>query len=305
MAHQILITGGTGLVGTRLTTLLKERGYSVGYLSRSKDPIKGVSVFRYDTKNNFLEEGALEGVEHLIHLAGAGVADGRWTEDRKKVIIDSRTETIKLVAQKLKDAQISLKSFISASGSSYYGQDTGNAQHTEDAPAGKDFLSEVTVLWEKAADQISNLGVRTVKLRTGVVLSLEGGALPKIAQPAKLGLGAPLGSGSQWMSWIHVDDLCRLYIEALENESWYGTYNAVASPPVTNADLTKQICEVLNRPQFLPNVPAFALRLAFGEMASVVLGSNYVINHRIANETNFIYEFPDLKEALKNLYHQQ
>ncbi|PWJ60074.1 hypothetical protein CLV98_101250 [Dyadobacter jejuensis] len=302
MAHQVLITGGTGLIGTRLTTLLKERGYSVAYLSRRKENIPGVTVFRYDVATNFIEDGALDGVEHLIHLAGAGVADGKWTTERKKTIIASRTETIGLIAKAVKERNIALKSCISASGSSYYGQDTGDTQHTEDAPAGKDFLATVTVLWEKAADQLAHLGVRTVKLRTGVVLSKEGGAIPKIALPAKFGLGAPLGSGKQWMSWIHIDDLCRMYIEAMENSDWEGAYNAVAHPPVTNKALTLHICKVLGRPQFLPNVPAFALRLVFGQMATVVLGSNYVLNHRITSETNFIYEFPEIKEALENIF---
>ncbi|GLU50771.1 NAD-dependent epimerase [Dyadobacter frigoris] len=302
MAQKVLITGGTGLIGKRLTTLLLKKGYEVAYLIRKKSNIPFVKVYEWNVKNNYIEAGALENTAYLIHLAGAGVADQKWTEERKKEIFSSRTDSIELISRELKKRNISLKSFVSASGSSYYGEDTGDIQHTEMSPSGKDFLSEVTIEWEKSADSVKQLGVRTVKLRTGIVLSNDGGAVPKMAQPAKFGFGAPLGSGKQWLSWIHIDDLCRLYIECMEKDSWEGAYNAVAFPPATNEDFTKHICKALDKPQWLPNVPSFALRLVFGEMANVVLGSNYVINQRIKDETNFKYEFPDLPEALKDVF---
>ncbi len=301
MAQKVLITGGTGLIGKRLTALLLQKGYEIAYLTRKKVNIPSVKVYEWDVRKNYIEDGALENTDYLIHLAGAGVADERWTEERKKEIFSSRTDSIELIARKFKELNIRPKSFVSASGSSYYGEDTGDIQHTEHSPPGKDFLSEVTIEWEKAADQIAALGVRTVKLRTGIVLSNDGGAVPKMAQPAKLGFGAPLGSGKQWLSWIHIDDICALYIQCLENESWVGAYNAVATPPATNEYFTKLLCKALDKPQWLPNVPAFALRLTFGEMANVVLGSNYVINQRIQDETDFQYQFPDLLEALKDV----
>lgn len=302
MAQKVLITGGTGLIGKRLTTLLQKKGYEIAYLTRKKSNIPFVKVYEWDVKNNYIEAGALENTTYLIHLAGAGVADEKWSEERKKEIFSSRTESIELISRELKKRNIRPKSFVSASGSSYYGEDTGDIQHTEMSPPGKDFLSEVTIEWEKAADSVKQLGVRTVKLRTGIVLSNDGGAVPKMAQPAKFGFGAPLGSGKQWLSWIHIDDLCHLYIDCMEKDSWEGTYNAVAFPPATNEDFTKQICKALDKPQWLPNVPSFALRLVFGEMANVVLGSNYVINQRIKDETDFKYEFPDLLEALKDVF---
>lgn len=301
MAQKVLITGGTGLIGKRLTTLLLQKGYEVAYLTRKKINIPSVKVYEWDVKNHYIEAGALENTDYLIHLAGAGVADERWTEARKKEIFSSRTDSIALVAEKVKELNIHLKSFVSSSGSSYYGEDTGDIQHTEQSPPGKDFLSEVTIAWEKAADKIGALGIRTVKLRTGIVLSKDGGAVPKMALPAKMGFGAPLGSGKQWLSWIHIDDICRMYIQAMENESWNGAYNAVATPPATNEYFTQQICKALHKPQWLPKVPSFALRLAFGEMANVVLGSNYVINQRIQDETDFQYQFPELLEALKDV----
>ncbi|MCF0049396.1 TIGR01777 family oxidoreductase [Dyadobacter sp. LJ53] len=295
---KVLITGGTGLIGKRLTQLLLEKGYQVAYLSRKKTSIPSVQVFEWNVDKGYIEEGALENTDYLIHLAGAGVADERWTGERKKLIISSRTETAKLIHKTLTEKNIRPAAFVSSSGSSYYGEDTGDIRNTESSPPNSDFLSQVTVVWEKAADDMAALGIRTVKLRTGIVLSNEGGAIPRMAAPAKLGFGAPLGSGKQWVSWIHIDDLCRMYIAAMENESWEGAYNAVAAQPVTNEELTKQICITLGKPQWLPNVPAFGLKLAFGEMASVVLGSSYLINERIAKETNFQYYYEELDKAL-------
>ena len=298
MGKKVLITGGTGLIGKRLTQMLLKQGYEVAFLSREKSNIPSVQVFEWNIQKGYLDEGALDNLHFLVHLAGTNVGEGRWTEERKKSILESRTESIRLIARKLVEKQIKPAAFVSASGISYYGQDTGEARNTENTPAGNDFLSHVSFEWEKAADEIAALGVRTVKLRTGIVISKDGGAIPKMALPARFGVGAPLGSGKQWMSWIHLDDMCRLYIEALENGSWQGAYNAVASPPVTNEALTKAICKALNRPQWLPNVPAFALKLAFGEMAAVVLGGSYVVNERIADETGFVYQYGDLGSAL-------
>ena len=302
MQQKVLITGGTGLIGKRLTEILLSKGYQVAYLSRKKVAIPSVKVYEWDVEKAYIEDGALDDTAYLIHLAGSGVAEGRWTEERKKTIISSRTESIELIAKKLKERSIQPKAFISASGSSYYGEDTGNVKHTEDSPAGNDFLSHVTVVWEKAADTIADLGVRTVKLRTGVVLSKDGGAIPRMAQPARFGFGAPLGSGKQWVSWIHLDDICKMYVEAMEDDSWRGVYNAVTGQPATNEELTNQICKALDKPQWLPNVPAFALKLVFGKMSSVILGSSYLVNKRISSETDFKYDFPDLEGAIGNIF---
>jgi uncharacterized protein len=299
MGKKVLITGGTGLIGKRLTQMLLDKGYEVAFLSRKKTNIPSVQVFEWDINKGYIEEGAVDNVHFLVHLAGSNVAEGRWTEERKKSILESRSGSIRLIARKLAEKQLKPAAFVSASGISYYGQDTGNKRNTEATPAGNDFLSHVSVEWEKAADEIAALGTRTIKLRTGIVISKDGGAIPKMALPARLGVGAPLGSGKQWISWIHLDDMCRLYIEALENENWQGAYNAVAAPPVTNEELTNAICKVLHRPRWLPNVPAFALKLVFGEMAAVVLGGNYVVNERIENETGFSYRYGDLESALQ------
>ena len=301
MKETVLITGGTGLVGRRLTALLLEKNYDVAYLSRRKENIEGITVYRWDIEKGYIEDQALETADYIIHLAGAGVADKRWTAKRKQEIVESRTKSIELIAKELQSRPFKVKAFVAASAIGFYGADTGNEHLNESHPSGSDFLAHVTRSWENASELMDNVGIRTTKLRIGIVLSSEGGALPKIAAPVRWGLGAALASGKQWVSWIHIDDLCRLFIEALENEKWQGIYNAVGPQPVTNLEFTRQIGKVLKRPLWLPNVPAFALQLAFGEMAEVVLGGNYVLNQRISKKTDFAYSFPTLNEALTDV----
>lgn len=306
MAKNVLITGGTGLVGTRLTELLLQKGYTVSYLSRSAGSEgsaiqPGVRVYGWDIEKGELDAEALREADYLIHLAGAGVADKRWTRERKQEIITSRTASAGLIAAGLETVRHRVRAFISASAIGFYGADTGRQIMTEESPSGSDFLAEVTRRWETAADAIAQLGIRTVKLRIGIVLSGQGGALVKIAQPVRLGAGAPLGSGKQITSWIHVDDLARLFVYALENESMQGGYNAVAPNPVTNEKLTHLVAQVLDKPLWLPKVPAFGIRLAMGEMAEIVLGGNHVLNGRIARETAFTYRFTEAKKALQDL----
>lgn len=289
------------MIGSHLTTLLLEKGYEVSYLSRKKEPIPNVKVYKWDVSKGIIEEEALAKADYLIHLAGAGIADQRWTRERQQEIITSRTQSIELIARHLQGRPYKLKAFVSSSATGFYGANTGDIRLTEETRSGTDFLSHVTRSWENASELIHNVGVRTTKFRVGVVLSKEGGALPKIAAPIRWGVGSPLGSGKQWVSWIHIEDLCKMYIEALENEKWNGIYNAVAPTPVTNKDLTSQIAKVLKRPLWLPNVPSFALKILFGQMADVVLGSNYVVNDRIAKTTDFTYSFESVSAALQDL----
>lgn len=301
----VLITGGSGLVGTRLTEILIERGFSVSHLTRKvEDKIiggKSVKTYLWDIKNGIIDKNALLEADYLVHLAGAGIADENWSDERKKEIIESRTKSIGLIVSKLKTLPHRLISFISASGIGYYGADTGNEHIIEQHPAGNDFVADCCIQWEAAADEIQALGIRTVKLRTGIVLSEKGGALPRLTQPVRWGVGAALGTGKQWQSWIHLDDLCEMYIKSLTDKHMTGAYNAVAPNPVTNHDLTKMSAQVLKRPFWFPNVPAFALKLVFGEMANVVLGGNYVLNQRITQETDFDYKFVEVRKALADL----
>ncbi len=300
MSGQVLITGGTGLVGTRLTELLLLKGYGVSYLSRSKEPVNQVKVYAWDIDNGYIERGALEEADYIIHLAGAGVADKRWTKSRKQEILDSRSKSTDLLFNKLRKNSHKVKAFLAASAIGYYGYDTGDALVTEESPAGDDFLAEVCQEWEFAVGQIRSLDIRTVSFRIGIVLSPHGGALAKLIQTIKVGAGAPLGSGKQYFSWIHIDDVCRAYIEALHNEQINGIYNLVAPHPVTNEELTRQAAHVLDKPLVLPHVPAFALKVAMGEMASAVLGGSKVSGGKLA-ATGFRFEYPDLTPALQNL----
>jgi hypothetical protein len=289
------------LVGSRLIEILTASGYRVSVVSRRKEAVPGAAVWQWDVAQQQIEVGAVEQADHIVHLAGAGVADERWTAARKREIMDSRTQSTRLLHDALARTGHRPKTFVSASAVGLYGADRGDALLDENSPPGTDFLAEVTKAWEQSARQVESLGIRTVLLRIGIVLSTQGGALAKIAAPVKLGAGAALGSGRQWMSWIHVDDLCRMVLFALQNPALSGPYNAVGPHPATNADLTRTLAHVLGRPLLLPNVPKFALKLAFGELAATVLGSLRVSNRRIA-EAGFAYQYPELEAALRELY---
>ncbi|UHG91835.1 TIGR01777 family oxidoreductase [Spirosoma oryzicola] len=301
MAETVLITGGTGTIGRRLTQLLRQQGYQISLLSRDHKSIEGVTVYQWNIAKGHIDPKAIQTADYIIHLAGAGVADERWTDARKDEILNSRTQSTELLAQALAKNTHKVKAFIGASAIGFYGGDTNDRPLTETSQGGSDFLAQVVRAWERSEDSVAVLGIRTVKLRIGVVLSAEGGALPKLAQPVRLGAGAPIGSGQQYISWIHLDDLCRMFIQALTDESWQGVYNAVAPTPVTNESLTRAIASVLHRPMILPNIPGFAIKLMFGEMAVTVIGGNYVLNKRIADETTFRYQYADLTNALSNL----
>ncbi|MEO0330854.1 MAG: TIGR01777 family oxidoreductase [Bacteroidota bacterium] len=301
MNAKVLITGGTGLVGTRLTQLLQEKGYTVTHLSRSVSGTENVKTYQWNIEKKEIDPEALIGVDYIIHLAGAGIADKRWTDQQKELILKSRTESTKLLQNSIaKLDNHAIKAFISASAVGYYGIDTGDAWMTEENPSGDGFAAEVTRQWEAAVDEINQLNLRVVKIRIGIVLSEKGGALVKIMQPIKFGVGAPLGRGGQYLSWIHLDDLCHLFIFALEQSNMEGVYNGVAPHPATNQELTKKAADVLNRPLFLPNVPAFALKLMLGEMAQVVTGGNRVSSQK-SEQAGFEFKYTELRPALVDL----
>lgn len=296
---KILITGGTGLVGRYLTAKLLSKGYQVAYLSRKKERIANVEVFQWNIEKGYIEEGALKNVDYIIHLAGAGIADKRWSEERKKEIINSRVKPVQLLANELSKQNIQLKGFISASAIGFYGGDTGETEITENSTNGSDFLADCTKQWEDVAYNIN--AQRIAFIRIGIVLSNEGGALPKLVQPIRYFIGSPLGSGKQWMSWIHIEDLCNIFVEAIENNTMHGAYNAVASNPVRNQELTQAAAKVLKKPLFMPNVPSFLLKILFGEMAVVVLGGNKVSNKKLLQETNFQFQYEEIEAALMDL----
>jgi len=296
----ILLTGGTGLIGTALTHQLLAQGYKVSHLSRVPGKNPPVTTFLWNVEKGEIAEDSIDGVDVIIHLAGAGVVDKRWTEKRKKVIIDSRTNSIALVYQLLKKKPNQVNAVISASATGYYG-DRADELLIESSQPTRDFLSTVCIEWEQAADKGLTLNLRVVKLRTGVVLTKKGGALPQLALPVKFGAGSPLGTGKQWIPWIHLQDAVDMYIHAIENEKITDVYNMVAPNPVTNKQLTQAIAKQLHRPMWLPNVPKFALKLLLGEMSIAVLESAKASAEKIEH-TGFVFKYPEITGALKEIY---
>lgn len=298
--HNVLITGGTGVLGNHLTELLLAKGHTVSLLSRSPGNDARVKTYLWDINKHEIDPDCINGVDIIVHLAGAGIADERWTDQRKQEIVESRTKSIRLIYDLLKNNPHQVTSVVSASGVGYY-SDRGDELLDEDSKAAHDFLGTCCIEWEKAVDEGEEFKLRIVKFRTGVVLAKEGGALPKLAAPVKLGFGAALGSGKQWVPWIHWHDVAAMYLYAVEREAVKGIYNMAAPNPVTNKQLTQAIAKQLHRPLWLPNVPAFALKLALGEMSAVVLGSTKVSVNKIEAK-GFKFSYPFLEDALKELY---
>ena len=296
----VLITGGSGLVGSQLTSFLKEKGFKVSHLSRKKSEVTGVTVYKWDIDGGFIEEGALKNTDAIIHLAGAGIVDKSWTSKRKEEILKSRIESTALLQRELQKGSHSVKVFVCASAVGIYGSESGDKELNEKSPPGNDFLADVAKKWEAEADTIGELGIRLVKLRFGVVLSQKGGALKKMILPFKFAVGAHLGSGKQYISWVHIDDVCAIVEKAMTDETIQGTYNATAPQPATNKELTQAIAKVLKASLFLPSVPPLALKLLLGEMAETILGGAKVSSRKIQT-SGFTFQFPDIDSALKNL----
>jgi uncharacterized protein (TIGR01777 family) len=290
---KILITGGTGLVGSRLTEMLEKQYHEVRILTRSP---KKKNEYQWDINKKTIDESVFDGIDFIVHLAGAGIADERWSDERKKVIIDSRVESANLLFEKVKTKKISLKGFISASGSGYYGAVTTDQIFEENDKPGNDFLGEVCVKWEAAAHQFKQLDIPVSILRTGIVLSETGGALEKMKTP----IIAPLGSGKQYMPWIHIDDLCAMYVKLIDN-NLAGTYNAVAPEHHTSNSFSKILAVSISRPFIGINVPSFMLKLMFGDMANILLEGSRVSSKKIEKQ-NFTFRFPILSNALKHLF---
>lgn len=295
---KILISGGSGLVGKHLTELLLSKGYKVGILTRRKKGDKKVAEFVWDLGSKTIDPKAIPWADHLVHLAGENVGQ-RWTSATKELILNSRVASTELLVNELAATDHKIKSFVSASAIGYYGSDSGNTLVDEQSAKGDGFLADVVESWEsvigKSQTHVNNL----VVLRLGVVLASSGGALEKMTNPVRFGIGSPLGSGEQWISWIDINDLCGLIVYTIE-QSLSGTYNAVGPKPVTNAEITRSIAKQIKRPVFLPNVPSFVLKLLLGEMSSIVLGGNRVSSAAIQEE-GFKFEFGTVEKSLEHL----
>lgn len=295
----ILITGGSGLIGGHLTKLLLKEGFAVRHLSRSTRPDAAVPTFKWDIAKGVVDPRALEGVDHIVHLSGAGIADKRWTKARKEVLHASRVDAATLLKHQVEKTGAWPKTFISASGINYYGTLTSDHLFTEEEPAATDFPGQLCQAWEDAADAW-HPQCRVVKLRTSVVLAREGGALPKMAAPARWGLASSLGSGKQWMPWVHIQDLARAYLHVVQNTNMHGAYNIAAPEDVRNRDFMREVAHALHRPFFLPNVPAFVLRAVLGGPSKLVLEGSRVSTAKVV-ASGFEFRHPVLDAALAQL----
>lgn len=303
----ILITGGTGLIGSALTQMLTDKGHKVIILTRTEKTSNdsNISYANWNVKSQIINESAVSSADYIMHLAGAGVADKRWTSERKKEIAESRTQSGALLVKALQQVPNKVKAVVSASAIGWYGKDENRSPKkkafTEDMRADKEFLGETCRQWEESIAPVKELGKRLVKLRIGIVLSNDGGALPEFKTPVKFGIAGVLGSGKQVVSWIHIEDLCRMFIYAMENESTEGVYNAVAPTPVRNKELTLVLSKKMKGRFFVPlHVPAFILRAMLGEMSVEVLKSATVSSEKI-RAAGFTFLYPVIESALDNL----
>jgi uncharacterized protein (TIGR01777 family) len=298
MKETILIAGGTGLVGSRLLEMIDYTKYTVNILSRKKKAdTENVNYFIWDINKMEIEKGAVQ-ADYIINFTGAGIADARWTNARKKLLISSRVESARLIKKGLEQSGHRPKAYISASAIGYYG-DRGSEKLTEASPVGEGFLAVCCERWEDSAQELNKLVDRLVINRIGIVLSTKGGALPKILMTKAMGVYSYFGSGSQYYSWIHIDDLCRIFLRNITEDSMSGIYNTVAPKPLTNKEFTIEIKDALGGVAALP-APKFGLRLLLGEMADVVLNSNRGYPERL-EENKIYYDYSDLGLAVKDL----
>ncbi len=301
--EKVLITGASGLLGKTIADKIRNQGFQVLTLSRSKKEDK--NAFVWNVEKGEIDEEALKKADYIIHLAGEGIADKKWTDKRKKQIIESRTKSTQLLLKAIQNSGANIKAFIAASAVGYYGAITDEHIFTENDLPTNDFLSHSCKAWEDSVDEISNTGIRTVKYRIGVVLSKDGGALPKMAAPFKCYMGSALGSGKQYIPWIHINDVANAFVFAIKNEQLKGVYNLVAPDGgISNKEFSKTLAKVLLKPMFLLPVPEFALKLALGEMADIVLKGSRVSSKKLS-DTGFMFENSDLEMALKSLIQQE
>lgn len=299
---KILITGATGLIGTQLVKLLIENGHTINYLTTSKNKIQDLpNYFGYywNPENGMLDENSLIGVDTIVHLAGANIAK-RWTTAYKQEIIESRTQSSELLFNVLKNNPHQVKQIVSASGTAIYPESYTKIYDETTSETDEGFLANVVLKWEESVDRFQTLGLKVCKLRTGVVFAKEGGALPEMAKPIKMGFGAAMGNGKQIQSWIHIKDLIALYYFVIQNQL-DGIFNAVSPNPISNADLTKAIAKTLHKPLFLPNIPEFVMKIILGEMSVLLFSSKNLSANKI-RKSGFKFQFPETQQALNDLY---
>ena len=297
-AQTILIAGGTGLIGSRLTEILQAKGHQVRLLTRSP---KADGHFFWDPSKGAIDHSALEGVDAVVNLAGAGIADGRWTAARKRELVDSRVQSAAVLYQAMEKMTNRPKSYLSASAIGIYGNSGENWMQESTPPVEQSFLVDCSQQWEAAADQMRQLDIRTIKFRIGIVLAKEGGALAEIVNPLRFGLGAYFGDGQAWWSWIHRDDVCGAFVWGIDNQAVEGVFNLVAPNPARGKDLVKSIAEAREKAAIFLPAPSFVLRMVFGEMSAVILNSNRVSAEKIS-KAGFEFQWPQIDAALRDIF---
>lgn len=295
----VLITGASGSICQRLSTKLRERGFGVNLLTANLNKkSKQNNIYFWNPSENYIDKEAFDGVETIIHLAGAGIANQRWTKERKEVLRSSRIGTAKLLADSIKTLNKPIKKYISAGAIGIYEEGILNA--TEDGKQGSDFMAKLCSDWEDSTSHFKELGIKTAIFRTGIVLDKNSGFYHKMAQMSKYYFAAVPGSGKQWVSWIHMDDMVEMYLQAITDEGISGIYNGTTANPVRLSTIIKSIAKNEGKSIILPNIPPFMLKLIFGEMAQVILSSKQVIPTKWLNEGRD-FKYNTLEEALKSL----
>jgi uncharacterized protein len=294
----VLITGGSGLIGRYLSSLLLHEGYKVSHLSRSESHYDKVKVFQWDPERKIINPDLFEGIDYVIHLAGANIGEKRWTKKRKEEIINSRVDFSRFLYNTITESKIRLKAFISASAVGYYGSETSDKIFIEEDLPSNDFLGTTSRLWEESADLFLNVSDRIVKIRTAVVLKKKESALSKLMKPAKFGFLVQTGNGGQYIPWIHLEDLCNIYLKAIEDSTIKGAYNAVSPQHMTHKNFMMILSKVMQKPIFPVPVPAFILKVILGEMSDVILKGSRVSSERIQN-AGYRFLFSNLEDALK------
>lgn len=295
-----LITGGSGIIGRYLTSLLMENGYKVSHLSRKQDQFGRVRVFRWDPEKEILDPVVLNDVDYIIHLAGANIGEKRWTRTRKEEIVKSRVDSALLLHKVVTEYNNPIKAFVSASGTGYYGAFTSERILTEDDLPGNDFLADTCRRWEEAACSFANSGIRTVRIRTAVVLEKDAEILAKFLLAARLGIFPGLGSGRQYIPWIHISDLCNIYLKALQDDSMNGAYNAASPGHVTQSEFIRILSRSINKKGLFLHVPGFFLKAALGSMADMVLMGGRVSAEKII-KAGYRFKFDNLHDTLNNI----
>ncbi len=298
----ILITGGSGLIGHHLSALLSTHGYNIRILSTNPQKIKKYPAFKWNIEKKYIDPLALEDIDVIIHLAGANISEARWTKKRKQQIIISRVNASELLYEYVHKYHIPIKQFISASAIGYYGTYTSEKIFTENDPPGHDFLANVGALWEDAAWEFNNLNANVAIVRTGVVLAWDGGIIKRLYPLARLGLLSPLGSGKQYFPWIHINDLCNIYLWILENQI-NDVFNGVAPQFITFKDFVKTFMKILNKKIIMPSVPSFILKIVLGEMSSILLHGSRVSAEKLL-KAGFKFSFPAIDQALIDILNQ-